>query len=234
MKKINRYLFCFIISLIYHHSIAQESEKNDSYMKHNFCLSTGITDPVKNFGANTFESGAGFGTCGFNSQIDYTYYIKRIFGANISLNYSKFGFDEDSYLNEYQLALHKNEGISVNSDSYRVFSPIIGLTLRTFRIKGFELSFTTRIGYSHCIHPEIIVIDSYYGIINSIKESSTNTFLRGVELKLNYYFNDLLGINFSFNKNILQPDFEDASNPEKHFNFPMNYHQFNLGIVYCL
>jgi hypothetical protein len=90
------------------------------------------------------------------------------------------------------------------------------------------------LGYSITFHPKIRVVDNELGVINSIEKNHAYSYFNSLGAIINYLFSKKYGLSFSYVRNSSNPMFEDKTSYEKHFYLPINFQDFNLGLIICL
>jgi opacity protein-like surface antigen len=196
-------------------------------------FNSGVSLPFSDFAIKKMEAFAGFAGTGFNAGIDYLSSKGGFLGFIASTGYSIMNFDSKAYKSEYDRILDQDGEVAVNAGNYNFFRTTVGLSGRITEINAIDIKLFIQAGISLSMHPEIIVIHSRFGIINSVKQDWAWASTSGAGLKINYNFSENYAVSFGYSLNLLYPGFNDEG-PHSHFNLPVRFANFNLGFLIVL
>ncbi|MEA3447611.1 MAG: hypothetical protein U9Q98_04055 [Bacteroidota bacterium] len=225
MKKIiiNIIIFIFLTTLSMY---AQEERK-----KFRFNPSIGMSIPYSDFAKDNMEYDAGFSSVGLNINSDIMWYWGKYFGLSLDLGYTNLFFKKKAYKSEYERILEQSDGIEVLAGNYQVAHSSLGLIIKTPEFYNTEVLTIGRLGFSYCIHPEILVTDEYWGVINSIKQDDAISIISSLNFRINHYISEKYGISIYFNTYSTNPRFSDKTSIENGFNLYIAYYSINAGFI---
>lgn len=205
--------------------IAQEKTK-----KSVFGASTGLSIPYMEFAYKTFRYDAGFAAPGPNISVEYRYYGNYI-GFSSCIGYSSLFFNEKAYRAEYDRTLNGYGTNTVSAGNYQVMMFLAGFTLKLPEMKQTEVMLLFHIGYAASVHPELIVTNSEYGVINSINKNTGGCPAANAGIQVNHWLNDKYGISLSCCLSSATPSFGDGTGPGGSFLLPVKYANINVGVI---
>ncbi len=206
-------------------SLAQEKTR-----KSVFGASTGLSIPYMEFAYKTFRYDAGFAAPGPNLSIEYRYY-GNYFGFSSGIDYSSLFFNEKAYVDEYDRTLGGYGTNSVSAGNYVVLKFMVGFTLKLPEINHTDLMLLFHLGFALSVHPDLVVRNSEYGVINSIDRNAGGCPVANAGIQVNHWLNDKYGISLNCSLSSSTPSFGDSTGPGGSFLLPVKYANINVGFV---
>lgn len=195
-----------------------------------FGASTGVSIPYMELAKKTFRYDAGFAAPGLNIGAEYLYY-GNYFGFSSSIGYSSLFFNEKAYRAEYDRTLDGYGTNTVSAGNYQVLEFLTGFTLKLPETEYTEVMLLFHLGIALCVHPDLIVTNSEYGVINSIDRNTGVCPAANAGIKVNHWLNDRYGVSFNCNLSSATPFLGDATGPGGSFQMPIKFANINFGFV---
>jgi hypothetical protein len=195
-----------------------------------FGASTGVSIPLDEFAVKYFTWDAGFASLGPNLEAEYLYYGK-IFGFSSSISYTSIFFNEKAYQSEYDRTLNGYGTNEVPAGNYQIMKFLVGFTLKTPEFSNTEVMLLFHLGYGVAMHPNLLVTNSEFGVINSVTRNAGRGAVASMGLKINYWLNERYGVSLNGTLNGMSSGFIDDTAPDGNFQMPMNHANINIGFV---
>lgn len=195
-----------------------------------FGVNAGLSLPFDEFAQNTFHYDAGFAGPGPNIEAEFLRYGKY-FGFSSSIGYASIFYKEKDYQAEYDRVLNGYGSNEVTAGNYQVLKFLVGFTLKIPEIKNTEVMLLFHLGYALSVHPNLIVINSELGEINSAQQDAGGAPVSNAGLKINYWLNERYGLTLNGGINLTRPGFYDGTGPGGSFFMPIRYANANIGFV---
>jgi len=195
-----------------------------------FSADLGVAVAYDEFALNSFEYDAGFATAGPNAEAGFLYY-GRFAGISLGMAYTNIFFNEKAYQAEYDRVLSGYGENTVNAGNYHVFKLQAGLVLKVPEFRHTEVMLLFQTGYALCVHPELTVMNTELGEINSIAGTPGESITGTAGLKVNYWLSDRFGVTLNSSLNAVRPGFGDDTGPAGAFFLPMRYYTVDAGLV---
>lgn len=195
-----------------------------------FGASTGVSIPYKEFAYKTFRYDAGFAAPGPNIQAEYKYYGKS-FGFSSGIGYTSLFFNEKAYRAEYDRTLNGYGTYTVSAGNYQVLELLVGFTLKLPEINHTDLMLLFHLGFALGVHPDLVVTNSEYGVINSIDKTTGACPAVNAGIRVNHWLNERYGVSLNCTFSSTTPSFGDATGPGGSFLMPIKYVNINAGFV---
>ncbi len=195
-----------------------------------FGASTGVSIPLDEFAVKYFTWDAGFASLGPNLEAEYLYYGK-IFGFSSSISYTSIFFNEKAYQSEYDRTLNGYGTNEVTAGNYQIMKFLVGFTLKTPEFSNTEVMLLFHLGYGVAMHPNLLVTNSEFGVINSVTRNAGRGAVASMGLKINYWLNERYGVSLNGTLNGMSSGFIDETAPDGNFQMPMNHANINIGFV---
>jgi len=195
-----------------------------------FGASTGVSIPLDEFAVKYFTWDAGFASLGPNFEAEYLYYGK-IFGFSSSISYTSIFFNEKAYQSEYDRTLNGYGTNEVTAGNYQIMKFLVGFTLKTPEFSNTEVMLLFHLGYGVAMHPNLLVTNSEFGVINSVTRNAGRGAVASMGLKINYWLNERYGVSLNGTLNGMSSGFIDETAPDGNFQMPMNHANINIGFV---
>ena len=195
-----------------------------------FGASTGVSIPLYEFAVKYFTWDAGFASLGPNLEAEYLYYGK-IFGFSSSISYTSIFFNEKAYQSEYDRTLNGYGTNEVTAGNYQIMKFLVGFTLKTPEFSNTEVMLLFHLGYGVAMHPNLLVTNSEFGVINSVTRNAGRGAVASMGLKINYWLNERYGVSLNGTLNGMSSGFIDETAPDGNFQMPMNHANINIGFV---
>jgi hypothetical protein len=195
-----------------------------------FGASTGVSIPLDEFAVKYFTWDAGFASIGPNLEAEYLYYGK-IFGFSSSISYTSIFFNEKAYQSEYDRTLNGYGTNEVTAGNYQIMKFLVGFTLKTPEFSNTEVMLLFHLGYGVAMHPNLLVTNSEFGVINSVTRNAGRGAVASMGLKINYWLNERYGVSLNGTLNGMSSGFIDETAPDGNFQMPMNHANINIGFV---
>lgn len=195
-----------------------------------FGANAGVSIPLGEFALKTFTYDAGFAAPGPNLGAEYLYYGK-IFGFSSSIGYASFFFNGKAYQSEYDRTLGGYGINDVSAGNYQMIKFLAGFTLKIPEIKHTEVMLLFHLGYAACIHPDLRVTNSEYGVINSIAKTNNGNLVADAGLKINYWLTERYGVSIKGSVSTTEPSFSDPAGPNGYFDMLINHASVNVGFI---
>lgn len=195
-----------------------------------FGANAGVSIPYNEFARHAFSYEAGFASPGPIIEAEYLYYGK-FFGFSSGIGYSSLFFNEKAYRAEYDRTLDGYGTNTVSAGNYQVLEFLAGFTLKLPEIKRTEVMLLFHLGIALCVHPDLIVTNSEYGVINSIGRNAGVCPAANAGIKVNHWLNDRYGVSFNCNLSSATPLLGDDTGPGGSFQMPIKFANINVGFV---
>ncbi len=195
-----------------------------------FGVSTGVSIPLDEFAVKVFTYDAGFSSPGPNLEAEYLYYGK-IFGFSSSVSYASLFFNEKTYQAEYDRTLGGYGTNEVSAGNYQIIKALVGFTLKIPEFNHTEVMLLFHLGYAVAVHPNLLVNNSEFGVINSVDRNAGGGPVANMGLKINYWLNERYGVSLNGSVNGMSSGFIDETGPDGYFFMPMNHANVNVGFV---
>lgn len=223
MKKIFAVLALVII-------VTATGHAQEKIRKSVFGANTGLSVPYKEFARKTFSYDAGFAAPGLNIGAEYMYY-GRVLGFSSSIGYSSFFFNEKAYRAEYERTLDGYGTNTVSAGNFQVLQFLLGFTLKLPEIEHTDIMLLFHLGYALSVHPDLVVTNSEYGVINSIGKNAGGSPAANAGIKVTHWLNEKYGVSFNLGMSSANPSFNDSTGPGGSFLMPVKYANINVGFV---
>ena len=206
------------------------SQAQEKVRKSVFGANTGVSIPYMEFAKKTFRYDAGFAAPGPNIGAEYMYYGK-VLGFSSGIGYSSFFFNEKAYRAEYDRTLDGYGTNTVSAGNFQVLQFLLGFTLKLPEIEHTDIMLLFHMGLALCVHPDLTVTNSEYGVINSIDRNAGVCPAANAGIKVNHWLNEKYAVSFNCNFSSATPSFGDATGPGGSFMMPMKFVNINIGFV---
>ena len=195
-----------------------------------FGASTGVSVPYKEFAYKTFRYDAGFAAPGPNLKAEYQYY-GNYFGFSSGIGYSSLFFNEKAYRAEYDRTLNGYGTNTVSAGNYQVLEILVGFILKLPEINHTDVMLLFHLGFAKSVHPDLVVTNSEYGVINSIGRNAGECPAANAGIRVNHWLNEKYGVSFNCSLSSTTPSFGDSTGPGGSFLMPVKYANINVGFV---
>ncbi len=195
-----------------------------------FGANVGLSVPINEFASHSFTYDAGFASPGPVIEAEYLYY-GNYFGFSTSIDYSSLYFNESAYRSEYDRTLGGYGINEVSAGNYQVLKYLVGFTLKIPELNHTEVMLLFHLGFSVCVHPDLRVTNSEYGIVNTVARTRGGSPVANAGLKINYWLNERYGVSLNSSIATTKPSFSDETGPDGSFSQLMEYTSISAGFV---
>lgn len=231
MKPCNEiFFFCLLVLLTL---LPSATEAQGDEHKNALMISTGASIPFNGFAVKEFRGGAGFASTGANLQVDYMRFFWKGFGVSAHLGYAMLPFNESAYEAEYDRVFGDQGFATASVGNYQVAEGIAGFFFRIpfFFQSGLYLQW--QMGYGLTVHPDLEVVHSYWGPLNTVERDSDFALMNNLGIRLEHSIREQYHLHFYYGLFYTLPGFSDSTVPlASYFYQPVRYQSLNLGITY--
>ena len=220
--------------------IPGRADAQDDELKNGLMVSTGASIPFEIFKEKEFVGMAGFASTGANMQVDYIRLFWSGFGFSAHLGYSMLPFDERAYESEYDRILGTQGFATANVGNYQVVEGLAGFFFRIPFFFKSRLYLHWQAGYALTFHPDLEVVHSYWGTLNTVEQVSDFALMNNPGIRLERYITEQYRLHLYYGAFFTLPGFSDPPEdptssvyqPASYFNLPVRYQSLNLGLTY--
>jgi hypothetical protein len=194
-------------------------------------VNAGMSVPFADFAIKKMVFNAGFASPGVNADIDFFRYTGRFFALSSTIGYTSIFFNEKAYQSEYSYIPNLEGETTVDAGNYQIMKGLLGFVIKIPETRHTEVLINLQAGYAMSVHPDLLVTNTEWGEINSVKKNIAWSPMSSAGIKVNYYLSEKYGVSLNYDLNFTKPGFSDKTSIEKSFTLPVRYQNINIGFV---